>query len=89
MLVYQRVFPSLRHETSASPEAETFKSMLKNVMTVRALCRENGGKTPWDGGTLNNQPHIYTLHNVGIYWVYHIIILFFSLKGHQQWGFNS
>ncbi len=23
---------------------------------------------PWDGGPLNNQPHIYTLYHVAIYW---------------------
>ena len=35
---------------------------------------ENGGKTPWDGGPLIINPmYMYTLYQVGIYWVYPLL----------------
>ena len=34
---------------------------------------ENDGKTPWYGGSLNNQPHRH-LYVEGIDWVYHLLM---------------
>ena len=43
---------------------------------------ENDGKTPWYGGSLNNQPHKH-LYVEGIDWVYHLF------NGLQHWRLNS